>query len=151
MPQLCMFSERTRWNRQENELTLTLQRLRSCQTVLDLTRSNPTECGFAYDQEGIRKALVLSEVLRYRPEARGLLAAREAVTAYYHNQHGEVVAPADLLLTASTSEAYSFLFRLLCNAGDEVLIPAPGYPLFDFLADLCDVKLVRFPLVYDHG
>jgi alanine-synthesizing transaminase len=147
-----MFSERTRWNRQENELTLTRERLRvSGQTVLDLTRSNPTECGFAYDQEGIRKALVRGEVLRYRPGARGLLAAREAVTAYYNNQHGEAVAPADLLLTASTSEAYSFLFRLLCNAGDEVLIPAPGYPLFDFLADLCDVKLVRFPLVYDHG
>jgi aspartate/methionine/tyrosine aminotransferase len=56
-----------------------------------------------------------------------------------------------LILTSGTSEGYSFLFRLLCNPGDEVLIPAPGYPLFDFLADLCDVKLVRYPLFYDHG
>jgi alanine-synthesizing transaminase len=80
-----------------------------------------------------------------------MAVAREAVAAYYTGQQGVAVAADDFLLTSGTSEAYSFLFRLLCNVGDEVLIPAPGYPLFDFLADLCDVKLVRFPLVYDHG
>ena len=80
-----------------------------------------------------------------------MAVAREAVAAYYRSQHGVALAADDLVLTSGTSEAYSFLFRLLCNAGDEVLIPAPGYPLFDFLADICDVKLVRFSLVYDHG
>src|SRR5215469_14665994 len=87
----------------------------------------------------------------YRPEARGMAVAREAVADYYRKQHGVASVADDLVLTSGTSEAYSFLFRLLCNAGDEVIIPAPGYPLFDFLADICDVKLVRFALVYDHG
>jgi len=147
-----MFSERTGWNRRENQLTLALEKLRSgARTVLDLTRSNPTECRFAYNSQGIQRALTGGEILRYRPEERGMAAAREAVAAYYQNQHGAAVGAGDLLLTSGTSEAYSFLFRLLCNAGDEVLIPAPGYPLFDFLADLSDVRLVRFPLVYDHG
>ena len=147
-----MFSERTRWNRQKNELTLALEELRSSgRTVLDLTRSNPTDCGFAYGVDGIRSALTGGEIVRYRPDARGMAVAREAVADYYRRQQGVAVAADDVVLTSGTSEAYSFLFRLLCNAGDEVLIPAPGYPLFDFLADLCDVKLVRFPLLYDHG
>ena len=147
-----MFAERTAWNRRENELTLALERLRVAgRKVLDLTRSNPTECGFAYGGEGIRGALTGGELLRYQPDARGMKVAREAVAAYYRDQHGMPVATDDLVLTSGTSEAYSFLFRLLCDVGDEVLIPAPGYPLFDFLADLSDVKLVRFPLVYDHG
>ena len=147
-----MFSERTGWNRRENELTLVLKRLLSAGgKILDLTRANPTECGFTYDEEGIARALTAGEVPRYQPDARGMVAAREAAAAYYRNAHQNDVAADDLILTSGTSEAYSFLFRLLCNAGDEVLIPAPGYPLFDFLADLCDVKLVRFALVYNHG
>src|SRR5215472_2598054 len=146
-----MFSERTRWNRQENELALALEKLRSSRApVLDLTRSNPTECGFAYPGEGIRSALTSGELLLYEPDARGMAVARDAVAAYY-SEHGQLISSNDIVLTSGTSEAYSFLFRLICNAGDEVLIPAPGYPLFDFLADLCDVKLLRFPLVYDHG
>jgi alanine-synthesizing transaminase len=147
-----MFSERTGWSRQENELTLAAERLRSSgRPLLDLTRSNPTECAFVYDERGIQHALAAGEVLHYRPEARGMAVAREAVADYYRNRHAVALAADDLVLTSGTSEAYSFLFRLLCNAGDEVLIPAPGYPLFDFLADICDVKLVRFALVYDHG
>ena len=147
-----MFSDRTRWNRQENDLTIALERVTSSSRALfDLTRSNPTECGFAYEEEGIGKALAGGEVLRYSPDARGMAVAREAVATYYKNQHGAMIAADHLILTSGTSEAYAFLFRLLGNAGDEVLIPAPGYPLFDFLADLCDIKLVRFPLMYDHG
>jgi alanine-synthesizing transaminase len=76
--------------------------------------------------------------------------AREAVSSY-DAEHGATVAPDDLLLTTSTSEGYSFLFRLLCNPGDEVLIAQPSYPLFDFLADLDDVRLRPYPLFYDHG
>src|SRR5713101_7780880 len=146
-----MFSERTRWNLAENRLTRALAELRaSGKPILDLTRSNPTECGFSYDEKGIQHAFAQPELRLYQPDPRGIRSAREAVTAYYEQQQIQV-ATDDLVLTSGTSEAYSFIFRLLCNPGDEVLIPAPGYPLFDFLADLCDVKLVRYPLVYDHG
>jgi alanine-synthesizing transaminase len=132
-------------------LSRTLAELRATgKPILDLTSSNPTECGFTYDEKGIERAFAHRGILLYQPNPRGLGSAREAVGAYYEHQQIRV-APADLLLTSGTSEAYSFVFRLLCNPGDEVLIPAPGYPLFDFLADLCDVKLVRYPLIYDHG
>jgi aspartate/methionine/tyrosine aminotransferase len=79
-----------------------------------------------------------------------LESARLAVTEYY-SAHGTAISADDILLTTSTSEAYSFVFRLLCNPGDELLIPAPSYPLFEFLADIQDVKLMRYPLIYDHG
>jgi aspartate/methionine/tyrosine aminotransferase len=85
----------------------------------------------------------------YQPNPRGIISAREAISAYYEEL--QIPVADDLVLTSGTSEAYSFVFRLLCNSADEVLIPAPGYPLFDFLADLCDVRLVRYPLIYDHG
>ena len=81
---------------------------------------------------------------------RGSSPHAQAVSAYYA-ERSESISVDDLILTASTSEAYSFIFRLLCNPGDELLIPTPGYPLFDFLADVNDVKLVRYPLFYDHG
>jgi aspartate/methionine/tyrosine aminotransferase len=146
-----MFSDRTRWNLEENRLSQKLAELRaSGQTILDLTRSNPTECGFSYDQERIQNALARPEALRYQPDPRGIKSGRQAVSAYYQQQQLHLPAD-DLILASGTSEAYSFIFRLLCNPDDEVLIPAPGYPLFDFLADLCDVKLVRYPLLYDHG
>lgn len=90
--------------------------------------------------------------MHYDPQPRGLLAAREAVCAYYRESHDVPdLDPARLVLTTSTSEAYSYIFRLLCNPGDEILVPKPSYPLFDFLADLADVKLVPYPLLYDHG
>ena len=76
--------------------------------------------------------------------------AREAISLYYRD-HGTTVDPDQIFLTTSTSEAYSFLFRLLCDPGDEVLIGQPGYPLFDFLARLDDVRLVAYELFYDHG
>ena len=146
-----MFSDRTHWNLEENRLSGKLAQLRaSGQTILDLTHSNPTECGFNYYEPGIEHALAQPTSLIYRPDPRGIKSARQAICAYYQQQ--QVHLPADdLILTCGTSEAYSFAFRLLCNLGDEVLIPAPSYPLFDFLADLSDVKLVRYPLLYDHG
>src|SRR4029077_18619183 len=145
------FARRTHWNLEENSLSRALRSLRiSGKTILDLTRSNPTECGFEYDQQKIQRAFSHTEIARYQPDPRGMLRAREAVGAYYSDLQTSVV-PDDLILTSGTSEGYSFLFRLLCNPGDQVLIPSPGYPLFDFLAELCDVKLVRYPLLYDHG
>src|SRR5258708_3132162 len=148
---VLMFSERNGWNVEINRLSHKRAELRaSGQTILALTRSHPTECGFSDDQERIQNALARPESLRYQPDPRGIKSARRAVSAYYQQQQVQMAAN-DLILVSGTSEAYSFIFRLLCNPGDEVLIPAPSYPLFDFLADLCDVKLVRYPVLYDHG
>ena len=117
---------------------------------MDLTVSNPTECGFDYDQHAILEALQNPTSLKYIPEPRGLLSARQAVQVYYA-ERGVGLDVDNIFLTTSTSEAYAYAFRLLCNPGDEILIPAPSYPLFDFLADIQDVKPVRYSLVYDHG
>jgi len=146
-----MFAARTQWNLASNRLAKLLEEVRARGgEVLDLTASNPTECGFQYDGASILKALITPAVLKYHPDPRGLRPARQAVKDYYE-QRGEQVAVENLILTTSTSEAYSFVFRLLCNPGDEVLVPTPSYPLFDFLADIQDVKLLRYPLIYDHG
>ena len=146
-----MFAKRTEWNLAHNRLSAALARHRaSGKRLFDLTASNPTDCGFEYDSEGILGALRNQAALRYEPNPRGLETARLAVTEYY-SARGVVVSADDTLLTTSTSEAYSFVFRLLCNPGDELLVPAPSYPLFTFLADIQDVKLTPYPLVYDHG
>ncbi|MGA7916333.1 MAG: pyridoxal phosphate-dependent aminotransferase [Candidatus Acidiferrales bacterium] len=146
-----MFAERSNWNLEANRLSEALARRRAAGTVVvDLTAANPTECGFEYDGRAILEALASPSVLRYSPDARGLRSAREAVAGYYAARGVEVPVD-DMVLTTSTSEAYSFVFRALCNAGDEVLIPEPSYPLFSFLAEIQDVKLVRYPLVYDYG
>ena len=118
--------------------------------LIDLTVSNPTECGFQYDEEGILNALRNPAALKYEPNPRGLAVARDAVARYYA-ERSAVVSNDDIFLTTSTSEAYSYVFRTLCNPDDEILIPAPSYPLFEFLADIQDVRLVHYPLVYDYG
>jgi aspartate/methionine/tyrosine aminotransferase len=146
-----MFADRTRWNLGQNRLSLAVEELRQRGApILDLARSNPTEAGFTYHAANIQRAFAHSEILRYVPDPFGALSAREAVCSYYQ-ERGISLDSGEILLTSGTSEGYSFVFRLLCNPGDEVLIPSPGYPLFDFLADLCDVKLVRYRLLYDHG
>jgi alanine-synthesizing transaminase len=146
-----MFASRTNWNLKPNRLAEALERHKSSgRRLLDLSASNPTECGFKYDALAIMRSLCAPASMQYRPDPKGLKSARQAVSDYYA-ERGEGVAVDDLILTASTSEAYSFIFRLLCNPGDELLIPTPGYPLFDFLADVNDVKLARYPLFYDHG
>jgi alanine-synthesizing transaminase len=117
---------------------------------VDLTASNPTQCGFAYDEAAILAALGDPRAMLYDPNPRGMLAAREAVADYYRG-HEARVDPESIFMTTSTSEAYSYLFRLLADGGDEVLIAQPSYPLFDFLAQLEDVRLVPYPLFYDHG
>jgi aspartate/methionine/tyrosine aminotransferase len=117
--------------------------------LLDLTVSNPTECGFEYDSAAIQDALRNPAALSYEPNPRGMESARRAVAGYYADR-GEDVSTEDIFLTTSTSEAYSYVFRTLCDPGDELLVPSPSYPLFDFLADIQDVSLVRYPLLYDH-
>jgi alanine-synthesizing transaminase len=152
---IIMFADRTNWDLTPNALSIALAAYRaSGKPLLDLTASNPTECGFVYDSEAILAALANPAALHYEPDPRGLLSAREAVSRYYAGRGdpaGDHVPPDGVVLTTSTSEAYSHVFRLLCNAGDQVLVPQPSYPLFDFLADLQDVRLVRYPLIYDHG
>lgn len=146
-----MFASRTDWNLASNRLAEALAAARrQGREVLDLTESNPTRCGFHYDQAAIRSALAEPGSLDYRPEPLGLTSARQAIAGYY-NDRGENVSPDSILLTTSTSEAYSFLFRLLCDPGDEVLVPRPSYPLFEFLAGIQDVRLSPYPLFYDHG
>lgn len=148
-----MFSQRTNWRRSPNALTRAIEDMRaSGQEILDLTVSNPTEAGIHPDPEIVLAALANPEAMRYDPQPRGLLAARQAVCHYYRESHDIFdLAPERLLLTTSTSEAYSYVFRLLCNPGEEILVPKPSYPLFEFLADLADVKVVPYPLLYDHG
>jgi alanine-synthesizing transaminase len=148
-----MFSDRTNWHLALNALTRAIQEVRaSGQELLDLTISNPTESGVRLDPEVVLGALVNPEAMRYDPQPRGLLAARKAVCHYYREAH-EVfdLDPEQLILTTSTSEAYSYIFRLLCNPGDQILIPKPSYPLFEFLAGLADLNVVSYPLIYDHG
>jgi alanine-synthesizing transaminase len=145
------WSARTQWDFTETPWARHLARLRAAGAQLwDLTASNPTQCGFADHAASILAPLQDPVALHYEPNPRGLRPAREAVSRYY-SDHGAAVDPEHILLTTSTSEAYSFLFRLLCDPGDEVLIGQPGYPLFDFLARLDDVRLVPYELFYDHG
>ncbi len=148
-----MFSRRTDWKLTPNRFTQAQVELQTAgMEVLDLTISNPTRAGLHYDAEAILRAFVDLAAMDYDPQPLGLLSAREAVAAYYRKQHGEFdVDPASVVLTTSTSEGYSYVFRLLCNPEDEILVPKPSYPLFEFLADLQDVKLVPYPLLYDHG
>lgn len=146
-----MFAKRTNWNLETNRLSAALEAHRAAgKPLIDLTVSNPTECGFQYDEDAILNALRNTAAMKYEPNPCGLAVARGAVAKYYA-ERGATVSIDDILLTTSTSEAYSYVFRMLCNPEDEVLIPEPSYPLFEFLADIQDVRLVRYPLVYDYG
>jgi len=147
-----MFSDRTNWKLAHNRLTEALEKARAGGTrILDLTASNPTRIELHYDAQTILGALTSPSALDYDPQAKGLPSARQAVARYYSAEHAADLDAEKIILTASTSEGYSYVFRLLCNAGDELLVPKPSYPLFEFLADLQDVKLVPYPLIYDHG
>jgi aspartate/methionine/tyrosine aminotransferase len=146
-----LFADRTNWNLEPNRLSEALARHCSAgKPLIDLTASNPTEGEFTYDRPKILGALANPKGLSYEPKPKGLVSAREAVAGYYAAQ-GDRGSASDIILTTGTSEAYSFVFRILCNPGDEVLIPTPSYPLFDLLADIQDVRLIRYPLVYDNG
>jgi len=118
--------------------------------LIDLTVSNPTVCGFEYDAGTVLGPLSDARALVYDPDPRGMRSAREAVEQYYAD-HGAAVCSDAVILTTSTSEGYGYLFRLLCDGGDEVLVAQYSYPLFDFLAALEDVRLKTYPLFYDYG
>jgi alanine-synthesizing transaminase len=149
----AMFAARTSWNLQPNRFTAALQQARADGIqLIDLTESNPTHIGLEYEP-WILEPLASLAVLEYRPDPKGMEPARQAVHNYYRERGGtEAPPPLDrIILTSGSSEAYSFVFRLLCDTGDEVLVPAPSYPLFEFLASVQDVRLRSYPLIYDHG
>ena len=143
-----MFSSRFHWDPRPNRLTQALAARRAAGArILDLTESNPTRAGLRYPA-AIADALADPRMLAYEPAPAGMPAAREAVSAYY-GARGHAAAPAHVLLTASTSEAYAYLFKLLTDPGDEVLVPRPSYPLFEFLAGMESVTARPYPLEYD--
>ncbi len=139
------FSGRLPHDLHPNALTELLREKRQAGAhVLDVTESNPTHAGIEYPA-GFLASLGAEAALRYEPEPFGLRAARETIAQEYGAEVDRVV------MTASTSEAYSWLFKLLCDPGDEVLVPRPSYPLFDYLAALESVNVRHYGLFYDHG
>jgi alanine-synthesizing transaminase len=146
-----MFSSRTNWPLAPNRLAeLLRERRERGLPIIDLTESNPTQCGLALPDNEILDPLRDPRALLYQPDPRGLLVARESVVKYYAGR-GVPLDVNQIFLTASTSEAYSFVFRLLANPGDKILAPQPSYPLFDFLGGLNDVQMVPYPLAYNDG
>jgi alanine-synthesizing transaminase len=144
-----VFSSRLKWHLPRNPLSALLEeKRRAGARVLDLTESNPTRAGLDYPEERILAALADRRGLLYQPDPRGLESAREAVAAYYR-QRGVEVTPERILLTASTSEAYAYLFKLLADPGCQILTPRPSYLLFEYLAALESVEVVQYPLRYD--
>src|ERR1700679_2036818 len=139
------FSRRLPHELHPNALTELLRKKRQDGArILDLTESNPTHAGIEYPA-GFLASLAADDAARYEPEPFGLPAARETIAREYD-------APVDrVVLTASTSEAYSWLFKLLCDPADEVLVPRPSYPLFDYLAALESATVRHYGLFYDHG
>ncbi len=148
-----MFSRRTDWKLAPNQFTQAQREVLALgREVLDLTVSNPTRAELQHDAEAILTSLKNPAALDYDPQPKGLPSAREAVAAYYRAKPEVLeVDPEAVVLITSTSEGYSYVFRLLCDPNDEILVPRPSYPLFEFLAGLHDVKLAPYPLIYDHG
>jgi alanine-synthesizing transaminase len=148
------FAERTEWTGEGTAWSRAMEaRRRSGLLILDLTASNPTQCGFMYDAH-LLLDLSAKHAFSYDPDPRGMRNAREAVCGYYADHGARIdtrVGADQIVLTTSTSEGYSWLFRLLCDPGDEVLIAQPSYPLFDLLATIDDVKLIPYALLYDPG
>jgi alanine-synthesizing transaminase len=144
-----MFSSRFEWDTHPNRLAqLIANRQRAGARILDLTESNPTRAGLQYSLD-VARAFADARILTYDPQPAGMGEARAAVAEHYAAR-GESVAPERILLTASTSEAYAYLFKLLANPGDQVVVPRPSYPLFEYLAGMESVEARQYPLVY-HG
>ncbi len=143
------FARRTDWELSPNVISGILEDFKKHGEVIwDLTQSNPTACGFDYPFDELLPKLGNIQSSTYAPTSKGLLSARQAIVDYYQSQN-IAISPEQIFLTASTSEAYSFLFRLLANPGETVLFPRPSYPLFDFLVDLNDLERGFYSLLYD--
>lgn len=146
-----MFSQRIDWPGRTNRLArLLADKRRQGADLIDLTESNPTRAEIEYPVSAITSAFSDEALARYVPAARGEPAARQAVANHYRRR-GLQVDPERIVLTASTSEAYGLLFKMLLDPGDRLLIPRPGYPLFDYLAALEGVRVVEYRLELDAG
>lgn len=144
-----MFSSRTDWDFRSSPLfSLVLQRRARGEEILDLTESNPTRCGFRYQPDHLSTPSALRDPVSYDPDPRGLLLARQAIAGWYQRQQ-IAVDPSRIILSSSTSEAYSYLLRLLCNVSESIAVPKPGYPLLEYLCRLNDVDCQRYRLAYD--
>ncbi|MEZ2346139.1 pyridoxal phosphate-dependent aminotransferase [Terriglobus sp. RCC_193] len=139
------FASRTDFGNDSSPFGDALQRAKQHPEFIDLTISNPTRCGFDYSAIPLH-ALAEETSLRYDAAPFGMQAARTAIAGLYDGMDAE-----QIFFTASTSEAYGYLFKLLCEPGDAVLVPSPSYPLFDLLSRLHDVELIKYPLVYHDG
>jgi hypothetical protein len=143
------YSERLPWSFSRNPLTILADAKRGAgENLLDLTISNPTEALLDYPHSQIADALCSLRDFTHRPDPLGLWESRAAIAETYQ-QRGINIAPGQIAITASTSEAYGLLFKLLCNPGDEILVPVPSYPLFEYLAALECVRVVPYRLSYD--
>ena len=146
---MIRYSQRLPWSAPANPLSLLLeQKRKSGARLLDLTISNPTEVIEDYPHAAIAEAFREISDWTYRPDPFGESPARTALATLYANK-GIPVSPARLALTASTSEAYALLFKLLCDPESEILVPSPSYPLFEYLAALESVRPVPYRLLYD--
>ncbi len=143
-----MRSARLDWNTSENALAAVARAVAARGPLLDLTETNPTRVGLTYPHEAIAAALARAPLATYEPAPLGLPSARAAVADDYARA-GVAVAPDRVVLTASSSESYSFLFKLCCDPGDVVLVPEPSYPLFEYLARLEGVVPVGYRLAFD--
>ena len=144
-----IFSQRSSFPRQQNRLAKLLSaKQERRETILDLTISNPTQVGISYPEKDILQAISSPSCLVYEPSPYGLASARETVSAYYARR-GRAIPPNQILLTSSTSEAYTLLFKLLTDPGDQVLVPCPSYPLLEYLTVSESITPIPYPLIYD--
>jgi len=146
-----VFSRRLDWGLGENALAaLEAEKRAAGADILDLTESNPTRVGLTYPTAAILKAIAQPGVMHYQPDPRGLPEARAAVAADYARRGADVHAD-DIVITASSSESYGLLFKVLCDPGDAVLVPEPSYPLFEHLARLEGVQPVGYRLAHERA
>jgi aspartate/methionine/tyrosine aminotransferase len=144
------FSTRTNWNLATNEIHELVRRMRADKRpILDLTETNPTRVGFV-SPLALTEFLAREDAALYAPDALGLASARESVARDLQMQ-GVAADSNEMFLSASTSEAYAWIFKLLCDAGDEILVPAPSYPLFAYLAGIENVGVHSYPLAREDG
>ncbi|RCK72845.1 MAG: putative aminotransferase [Ignavibacteriae bacterium] len=143
-----MFSKRTSWDLKVNRITELLnQYLSNAENIINLTESNPTLVDLNYSEK-ILKPLNNLQNLIYSPDPKGLIGTRESICRYYE-QKGIDLNPEDLVLTSGSSEAYNYIFRLITEPGDEILVPAPSYPLLSHLSQINDIVLKSYRLIYD--
>ncbi|TGM53534.1 pyridoxal phosphate-dependent aminotransferase [Leptospira adleri] len=138
------FSSRFSFQDGENEFSRILSEYKKKKiSYIDLTLSNPTQAGFQYPSEAIRHSFQTNDLITYIPDPQGNEQARNTISDYYRSK-GVMIDPDDLFLVSSSSEAFSYLFKLFCDAGDSILIPAPGYPLFEFLSVMEGLQTIAY-------